>query len=80
MSVVVLGSLVLILAMAAIPSLGLGVSTHGMLGAGLILLFGFLFVTVSSRLTGEIGSSSNPISGMTVGNAAADVPGISGDG
>ena len=27
---------------------------------------GFLFVTVSSRLTGEIGSSSNPISGMTV--------------
>ena len=36
------------------------------LGACLIVLFGFLFVTVSSRLTGEIGSSSNPISGMTV--------------
>ncbi len=36
------------------------------IGAGLVLLFGFLFVTVSSRLTGEIGSSSNPISGMTV--------------
>jgi putative OPT family oligopeptide transporter len=36
------------------------------LGALLIILFGFLFVTVSSRLTGEIGSSSNPISGMTV--------------
>ncbi|MFM7129324.1 MAG: OPT family oligopeptide transporter [bacterium] len=35
-------------------------------GAIMILLFGFLFVTVSSRLTGEIGSSSNPISGMTV--------------
>jgi putative OPT family oligopeptide transporter len=32
----------------------------------LIIVFGFLFVTVSSRLTGEIGSSSNPISGMTV--------------
>jgi len=32
----------------------------------LIVVFGFLFVTVSSRLTGEIGSSSNPISGMTV--------------
>src|SRR5262249_3282546 len=32
----------------------------------MILVFGFLFVTVSSRLTGEIGSSSNPISGMTV--------------
>jgi putative OPT family oligopeptide transporter len=36
------------------------------LGALLIVIFGFLFVTVSSRLTGEIGSSSNPISGMTV--------------
>ncbi len=32
----------------------------------LIILFGFFFVTVSSRITGEIGSSSNPISGMTV--------------
>lgn len=37
-----------------------------LLGAILIVLFGFLFVTVSSRITGEIGSSSNPISGMTV--------------
>ena len=37
-----------------------------LLGALLVVLFGFLFVTVSSRLTGEIGSSSNPISGMTV--------------
>ncbi len=37
-----------------------------LLGALLIIVFGFLFVTVSSRLTGEIGSSSNPISGMTV--------------
>ncbi len=37
-----------------------------LLGAGLVVVFGFLFVTVSSRLTGEIGSSSNPISGMTV--------------
>jgi putative OPT family oligopeptide transporter len=37
-----------------------------LLAAVLIVLFGFLFVTVSSRLTGEIGSSSNPISGMTI--------------
>lgn len=35
-------------------------------GAVMIIVFGFLFVTVSSRLTGEIGSTSNPISGMTV--------------
>ena len=32
----------------------------------LIVAFGFLFVTVSSRLTGEVGSTSNPISGMTI--------------
>ncbi len=37
-----------------------------LLGAIMIVIFGFLFVTVSSRLTGEVGSSSNPISGMTV--------------
>jgi putative OPT family oligopeptide transporter len=37
-----------------------------LLGALAILVFGFLFSTVSSQLTGEIGSSSNPISGMTV--------------
>jgi putative OPT family oligopeptide transporter len=37
-----------------------------LVAALLIVLFGFLFVTVSSRLTGEIGSSSNPISGMTI--------------
>ncbi|MFQ3590008.1 MAG: OPT/YSL family transporter, partial [Chloracidobacterium sp.] len=36
------------------------------LAAGMIIAFGFFFVTVSSRITGEIGSSSNPISGMTV--------------
>ncbi|MEN9676556.1 MAG: hypothetical protein RIS76_2452 [Verrucomicrobiota bacterium] len=37
-----------------------------LLGALLIVCLGFLFVTVSSRLTGEIGSSSNPVSGMTI--------------
>ncbi|MFN4258384.1 MAG: OPT family oligopeptide transporter [Gemmataceae bacterium] len=66
MRVVILGSLGLVLALAATPALGLGLSIQGILGALMILLFGFLFVTVSSRLTGEVGSSSNPISGMTI--------------
>jgi uncharacterized oligopeptide transporter (OPT) family protein len=35
-------------------------------GGLLVVVCGFFFATVSSRLTGEIGSSSNPISGMTV--------------
>ena len=39
--------------------------------AVLMVLFGFLFVTVSSRLVGEIGSSSNPISGMTIATLMA---------
>jgi putative OPT family oligopeptide transporter len=66
MQVVLFGSLGLVLVMMAVPSLGLGLSFQGMLGAVMVLLFGFLFVTVSSRLTGEVGSSSNPISGMTI--------------
>lgn len=65
-SVVLFGSLGLVVAIAALPSLGLGFNLLGIVGAILIVVFGFLFVTVSSRLTGEIGSSSNPISGMTV--------------
>lgn len=64
--IVFAGGLGLIVTMAALPQLGLGFTKYGLLGAAMIVLFGFLFVTVSSRLTGEIGSSSNPISGMTV--------------
>ena len=59
--VVGVGSVVLVVVCALVPSFKINV-----LGALLILVLGFLFVTVSSRLTGEVGSSSNPISGMTV--------------
>jgi putative OPT family oligopeptide transporter len=60
----VLGGIVALVAMIMLsPSLNLFLNP---LGAILIVIFGFLFVTVSSRLTGEIGSSSNPISGMTI--------------
>jgi OPT family oligopeptide transporter len=59
---VVVGGNVALIAMIMLAS-----SLHmNLLGAVLIIVFGFLFVTVSSRLTGELGSSSNPISGMTV--------------
>ncbi|MGE5177950.1 MAG: OPT/YSL family transporter, partial [Bacteroidota bacterium] len=61
MNVVFGGIVVLILAILAARPLHMN-----LLGAVLIVITGFLFVTVSSRLTGEIGSSSNPISGMTV--------------
>jgi uncharacterized oligopeptide transporter (OPT) family protein len=58
----------LLLAILAAPTLHMN-----LLGAMRILVFGFLFATVSSRLTGEIGSSSNPISGMTVATLLARV-------
>lgn len=61
LSIVLLGSLFIVLAIWLIPSLEMN-----LLGAIFILLFGFVFVVTSSRLCGEIGSSSNPISGMTV--------------
>lgn len=61
LKVVGIGLVLLLTAITLAPSLHMNA-----LGALLIVVFGFLFVTVSSRLTGEIGSSSNPISGMTV--------------
>jgi hypothetical protein len=67
MKFVIGGIIALIGMIMAFPQLGLQVNIFvAFLGAVLIIAFGFLFVTVSSRLTGEIGSSSNPISGMTV--------------
>jgi putative OPT family oligopeptide transporter len=61
MSIVIFGSIGLVAAIWLAPVLHINA-----ISAVLIVLFGFFFVTVSSRITGEIGSSSNPISGMTV--------------
>jgi OPT family oligopeptide transporter len=63
---VVLGTLLLIVAIWVALPLDRLLGWVNLVAAVLIVLLGFLFVTVSSRLTGEIGSSSNPISGMTV--------------
>jgi putative OPT family oligopeptide transporter len=66
---VVVGVIALIATVMLVPKLGLSVFTSPVVsffGSILIIILGFLFVTVSSRLTGEVGSSSNPISGMTV--------------
>lgn len=66
---VVVGVIALIAGIMLFPQLGLSVFSRpfvSFFGAILIIILGFLFVTVSSRLTGEVGSSSNPISGMTV--------------
>jgi putative OPT family oligopeptide transporter len=68
MKFVLIGSFALVAIIALANPLYVGGTGIGarILAALLIVILGFLFVTVSSRLTGEIGSSSNPISGMTV--------------
>ncbi len=38
----------------------------GIIGGIAIAIFGFLFVTVASRIVGVVGSSSSPVSGMTI--------------
>lgn len=66
LKVVGLGSLALIVLISIIPSLpGDGFLQKILIGI-LVVLFGALFVTVSSRIVGLIGSSNNPISGMTI--------------
>jgi putative OPT family oligopeptide transporter len=75
-SVVAGGSVVLVLMMFFFltfkPIPGAQVSWFANLAAAvLVAIFGFLFVTVSSRIVGLIGSSSNPVSGMTIATLMA---------
>jgi putative OPT family oligopeptide transporter len=63
MSVVLIGTLLLAIFLAVAPRM----PTQGNFVASiLVVIFGFFFVTVSSRIVGLIGSSSNPVSGMTI--------------
>ena len=64
--IVGIGSLVLILLMTVLPQVpGDSILSKLVLGI-LVVVFGAFFVTVSSRIVGLIGSSNNPISGMTI--------------
>lgn len=63
---VLVGSLFLVAFMALMPNIPVNLVT-----ALMIVVFGFFFVTVSSRIVGIIGSSSNPISGMTIATLMA---------
>jgi putative OPT family oligopeptide transporter len=71
MKVVLVGIAVLIVLMALLPMMpGDNFFSKVMLGL-LVVIFGFFFVTVSSRIVGIIGSSNNPISGMTIATIMA---------
>jgi OPT family oligopeptide transporter len=64
--IVGIGSVVLVLLMTIMPNVpGDTVWSKLLLGV-LVIIFGAFFVTVSSRIVGIIGSSNNPISGMTI--------------
>ncbi len=63
LSIVLGGSFLLAIFLALAPRMP---SQGNFLVSVLVIVFGFFFVTVSSRITGLIGSSSNPISGMTI--------------
>jgi OPT family oligopeptide transporter len=66
LKIVLWGSLALIVLMAVLPMVpGNGIASKLLLGM-LVVVFGAFFVTVSSRIVGLIGSSNNPISGMTI--------------
>lgn len=66
LKVVGLGSLGLVALIAVLPQVpGHSILEKLLIGV-LVVLFGALFVTVSSRIVGMIGSSNNPISGMTI--------------
>ena len=66
LKVVGFGSLALVALIAVLPQIPHENIFQSILIGILVILFGALFVTVSSRIVGLIGSSNNPISGMTI--------------
>ena len=63
---VIVGALAMVGIVAVLPQLpGEGFGSKLLMGL-LVVVFGFFFVTVSSRIVGIIGTSSNPVSGMTI--------------
>ncbi len=76
MGVVVIGSILIVACMFCflqfkpVPGAYVGWAAN-LAAALLVVVFGFLFVTVSSRIVGLIGSSANPISGMTIATLMA---------
>ena len=61
MKVVLIAILVLTLAVWLVPAIPVS-----LIGAIIVVIFGFFFATVSSRMVGLVGSSNNPVSGMSI--------------
>ena len=61
MKVVLIAILALTIAVWLVPAIPVS-----LLGAAIVVIFGFFFATVSSRMVGLVGSSNNPVSGMAI--------------
>lgn len=61
MKVVICGIILMIVAIWLLPPIPVT-----LLGAALVVIFGFFFAAVSSRMVGIVGSSNNPVSGMAI--------------
>ena len=85
MGVVMIGSLLIVACMflflefKPVPGAFVGWAAN-LAAALLVVVFGFLFVTVSSRIVGLVGSSASPVSGMTIATLMATAADVSGPG
>jgi len=61
MSIVIAGTVIIMLLIWLLPSVPVN-----LIGAIIIIVFGFFFATVSGRMVGLVGSSNNPVSGMVI--------------
>ena len=75
MNFILIGILAMVIIIWAVPAIPVNP-----LGALLIVIFGFFFATVSSRMVGMIGSSNNPVSGMAIATLLISTMVIKGSG
>ena len=75
MNFILIGILAMVIVIWAVPAIPVNP-----LGALLIVIFGFFFATVSSRMVGMIGSSNNPVSGMAIATLLISTMVIKGSG
>lgn len=75
MQFILVGIVAMVVIIWAVPAIPVT-----LLGAALIVIFGFFFATVSSRMVGLVGSSNNPVSGMAIATLLIATMAIKGSG
>ena len=75
MQFILIGIVAMVVIIWAVPAIPVS-----LLGAALIVIFGFFFATVSSRMVGLVGSSNTPVSGMAIATLLIATMAIKGSG